>query len=457
MRKVLFYCLSFLLVIHLDSCKTTLETKEENTQSIKNIENKKGEEKEQKISEFNEKSEKHDENTELAKEKIVEQKEYFDIEIDLIEGKSSVFINGDEKGETPLKVNLEKGNYDLILKRKDYPDQVCKINIDMNKKVVLKHKKEQTSFKEVGVFECGDQPKQVIFSPDDNFIFLPLLDDQGFQIFDLKESKVVNLIKPLRSTEKGFAEGLFVPSKDSFFVSQMTTGYIYEYSYPEMKLKREIQTGGKWPKYIAYSSKLNLIAVSNWSTNNVSIIDYETGKILRFLDTEASPRGIVFTDDGEYIIVLSFDGGTIHKISTKNWKEEKRIYKKNAAMRHIVLNGNNTRAYVSNMYHFEIYEIDVESFKILNTYRVYYNPNTIDLKDDKLLFVSSRGPNDDESYLKRSPQNGKITVIDVEKKEIVGIIEGGNQPTGLDVSNNGKYLCFSNFRDKNIELYYLGD
>ncbi|HPO49637.1 MAG TPA: YVTN family beta-propeller repeat-containing protein, partial [Spirochaetota bacterium] len=71
------------------------------------------------------------------------------------------------------------------------------------------------------------------------------------------------------------------------------------------------------------------------------------------------------------------------------------------------------------------------------------------------LFVSSRGPNDPESYLNRSPENGRITTIDVEKQEIINVFEGGNQPTGLDVSNNGKYLCFSNFRDKNIEIYYL--
>ena len=37
----------------------------------------------------------------------------------------------------------------------------------------------------------------------------------------------------------------------------------------------------------------------------------------------------------------------------------------------------------------------------------------------------------------------------------VSNFEGGNQPTGLDVSNNGRYLCFSNFQDKNIELYSI--
>jgi hypothetical protein len=38
---------------------------------------------------------------------------------------------------------------------------------------------------------------------------------------------------------------------------------------------------------------------------------------------------------------------------------------------------------------------------------------------------------------------------------VVKTIDGGNQPTGLDVSNDGKFLCFSNFQDENIELYSI--
>ncbi|HOV14145.1 MAG TPA: beta-propeller fold lactonase family protein, partial [Spirochaetota bacterium] len=385
---------------------------------------------------------------------------YFSIDIEIVNGISEIFINNESKGVSPISLTLEKGTYYITLKRKDYPDQICKVDLFKNHMIKLKHNKDNLLFKEVGIFECGEQPKQVVFSPDDNFIFVPLLDDYGFQIFDVREFRITQFVKPNRANQGGFAEGIFIENRDgktTFCISQMTTGYIYEYTYPQMELKREIQTGGKWPKYIAYSKTLNLIAVSNWASNNVSIIDYETGKVIKLLETDASPRGIIFTNDGNYLIVLNFDGGTIQKFATKNWKQEKVIFKQNAAMRHIVLNSDNTKAYVSNMYHFEIYEIDVEKFKILKTYKVYYNPNTIDLKDDKLLFVSSRGPNDEESYLKRSPKNGKITVIDVEKQEIINIFEGGNQPTGLDVSNNGKYLCFSNFRDRNIEIYYIGD
>ena len=76
-------------------------------------------------------------------------------------------------------------------------------------------------------------------------------------------------------------------------------------------------------------------------------------------------------------------------------------------------------------------------------------------KDKKYLFVSSRGPNNRETYLKKGPKFGKIYVIDTEKMKIVDWVWGKNQPTGLDISPDGKYLAFSNFLDNEIEVYRI--
>jgi len=119
------------------------------------------------------------------------------------------------------------------------------------------------------------------------------------------------------------------------------------------------------------------------------------------------------------------------------------------------VNQAGTHAYVSDMYFKTVYDIDLSTFKINKQIKVFNNPNTIDLYGDRWLFVSCRGPNNPEDYTKRSPKNGKIYIIDTKDMTEVSNFEGGNQPTGLDVSNNGKYLCFSNFQDKNIELYSI--
>ena len=63
----------------------------------------------------------------------------------------------------------------------------------------------------IGTFPCGKQPKQVLFTPDDEYIVMPLLDENGFDIFSLTEKKVIKRINPPESIKLGFVEGLFIP------------------------------------------------------------------------------------------------------------------------------------------------------------------------------------------------------------------------------------------------------
>lgn len=321
--------------------------------------------------------------------------------------------------------------------------------------VVLSTVQAQPNLKKIGVYECGRQPKQVIFSPDGKYIVMPLLDDDGFDIFSVEEKKVIKRINPPNSKKVGFAEGLFIPEKGTFFVSQMTTAKIYEYTYPGFEYKREISTGGNWSKFIAYAPEKDILAVSNWVSNDISLLDYKTGRLLKKISTGKAPRGLYFTNGGESIISLSFEGGLIEKFSTVTGKREDKIYIDLAAMRHIVVNKNKDTAFISDMYHRNVLKLDLNSFKITAKVKVYINPNTIALYKDRYLFVSCRGPNNPTDYTKRSPVNGQVMVIDTKDMTIVKTIQGGNQPTGLDISPDEKILCFSDFQDEAIELYSI--
>ena len=235
----------------------------------------------------------------------------------------------------------------------------------------------------------------------------------------------------------------------------MTTGKIHEYSYPGFEYRRSISTGGTWSKFMVWSGEKSLIAVSNWLSNDISLIDYDTGKVHRKIKTKLAPRGMAFTNGGKSIISLSFDSGVIERFDTAAGTRSNIIEIDKAAMRHIVLSDDEKTAYISDMYHAQVLAVELEKFEITDKIKVFNNPNTIDLWKGRYLFVSSRGPNNPVDYTLRSPKDGIITVIDTQDMSVVAKIQGGNQPTGLDVSNNGKYLCFSNFQDQNIELYEL--
>jgi 6-phosphogluconolactonase (cycloisomerase 2 family) len=75
--------------------------------------------------------------------------------------------------------------------------------------------------------------------------------------------------------------------------------------------------------------------------------------------------------------------------------------------------------------------------------------------EDRFLYVSCRGPNNPESYELPSPANGSIHVIDAQSLRTVEVIPGGNQPTGLGITPDGRFLAFSNFQDRNVEIYAI--
>ena len=314
---------------------------------------------------------------------------------------------------------------------------------------------EATGAERIATIGCGKQPKQVLFAPDGKSIVVPLLDDNGFDIISIEKGAAEKRISPPRAGRKGFAEGLFIPEKNAFFVSQMTTGEIHEFSLPDFGYRRTIKTGGTWSKVISWSAEKSLLAVSNWVSNDVSLIDYESGRVLRKIRTSAAPRGIAFTENGGAIVVLCFDGGKIQKFSTADGTKTAEISVEKAAMRHIVL-GTDSNAFVTDMFHASVYEIDLKTLKIKRKTKVAKNPNTLARKGN-ILFVSCRGRNNPADYTKRSPENGKIVAIDTKTMEIAAEIPGGNQPTGLDISADGNTLCFSNFQDAAIELWDIAD
>lgn len=112
--------------------------------------------------------------------------------------------------------------------------------------------------------------------------------------------------------------------------------------------------------------------------------------------------------------------------------------------------------YISDIRGGKIWLLDVNTGKTEVLARVERNPNTIKLSPDKrLLFVSCRGRNNPESYIKPGPEYGAVFVLDAHTGTVLDVIVGGNQPTGLDVSADGKWLAFSNFLDHQIRIYSI--
>ena len=127
-----------------------------------------------------------------------------------------------------------------------------------------------------------------------------------------------------------------------------------------------------------------------------------------------------------------------------------------SAKRHLVVDPVRNRLYASDMGRGSVFAYDLAEDRQLAEIAIAPNAktNTIALSPDgRWLYVSTRGPNNPVDYERKGPAFGELLVIDTDSLAIVERHWGGNQPTGLAVSPDGRLVVFTDFLDSRVEVY----
>ncbi|MDR1317162.1 MAG: SMP-30/gluconolactonase/LRE family protein, partial [Spirochaetales bacterium] len=302
----------------------------------------------------------------------------------------------------------------------------------------------------------GHQPKSVIFTRDGKRLVVPILGETGVDIipFDSLAPKRRITLTPPDQKFRGYVEPALIQSRNEIWVSQMGTGQIHILRGDDPEYVETISTGGRWPKVITISPDEKTAFVSNWLSLDVSLIDIESRRLLRRVPVSGIPRGMAVTADSRYLYVCIYSTGNIDKIDLTTFKPVATLPFGRGAARHIVLDDQRGMGYVSDMATGRVTSFTLADDKIRKRVWAGYNLNTLAISGDgRFLFVSSRGINNAESYLKKGPDFGKVTVIDAAEMKVIDWVWGRNQCTGLCVSPDNKYIVFTDFLDANIEVY----
>jgi poly-gamma-glutamate capsule biosynthesis protein CapA/YwtB (metallophosphatase superfamily)/DNA-binding beta-propeller fold protein YncE len=298
-------------------------------------------------------------------------------------------------------------------------------------------------------------PKGAAFSPDGKEIWVTSLmnTNRGVLVFDAKTGAH---IKDIVLPDGGGVEIIFNLSGNKAYVSQMETARVFEIDAKTKEILRIFDTKSSWTKVLAISPKEDFLFASNWSGNNVSIIDLKTGKLIENIPTVKTPRGIYILKDGKTLYVAGFENGEIEKINLET-KERKIILKTEGAMRHIVGDEEKGVLYFSDMGKNKIFKVNLQNDKVEEFAKTDNNPNTIALTPDKkVLIVSNRGENHPSgNYNIPGPEWGSILFFDTSTGKMLDALVAGNQPTALAVSPDGKYFVYSDFLDGNLTLCQL--
>ncbi len=373
-------------------------------------------------------------------------------------------INGKSIKTKRVKWNIKKlylkpGKYTLNFKAKGYISK--DIDINVKKTFMLEDKLEKSTeyLSYIKEFKTGVQPKCVEFTPDSKYFISALLDGPGADVFSVDTLKKVTTLTPPKvwSKKTGFVEVTFIERKNEIWVSQMTTGYIHIFDLNTFKYKTSFYSKGNWTKVFAKTSDEKTVYISHWLSEDITIINVDTRKVIGRIKTPGIPRGLAMSPDDKHLFVALFSKvGKTLKVNLKKKKIVKILKVRKGVKRHIVIDKKKQQMYVSDMRYGTIDVISLKTDKLIKEVKVGKKINTIALSpDNKYLFMSSRGPNNPESYYLKGPEFGKVYIMDTSKLNVIGWIWGKNQPTGLGVSSNGKYIAFSDFLDQNVELYKI--
>jgi DNA-binding beta-propeller fold protein YncE len=300
-------------------------------------------------------------------------------------------------------------------------------------------------------FDCGDQPKQVAFTPDGKELWVTLLAGKGVQIFDSYTGTELDQLK----FDAEAVEVIFTKDGKTAYVSEMEAAKVYEIDTATRQVKRSFKTKGEYTKFLELSPDEKTLWASNWVSSNVSEIDLTTGKVVKMMKTVDWPRGLYCTTDGKRLYVAGFKSGELERIDLATG--ESTIVFDADTLRHFVADETRGLLYVDDLILNEVYVVDLATEKVTKLVATDQHPNTMDLSPDgKVLYISNRGQDYSLTrYDIPGPEWGDVLAVDTATGTILDAIVGGNQCTGLDVSPDGKYLAFSDFLDHTIRVYTI--
>lgn len=305
----------------------------------------------------------------------------------------------------------------------------------------------------LGTIDTKGAPKGVSITPDGREAWTSILNGPpSIEIFDVATGRKLGGVD---IGEHGAVEVIFNEEGTLAYTSQMETAKCFEIDVATRKVLREFDTESSWTKWVELSPDESMLYASNWSGDDVSVIELETGELIKRVRVSNTPRGMHASDDGRYLYVGGFDSGDLERIDLQTYKV-KTLFTGGGALRHIVADESRGVLYISDMAKDLVWAHDVKTGKTSKFADTDEKPNTIDLTPDgKMLFVSCRGENNATSYYLPGPEWGSILVFDTASGKPLDALIAGNQPTALDVSTDGTVLMFSDFLDDRLRTYQI--
>lgn len=303
-------------------------------------------------------------------------------------------------------------------------------------------------------FIVGHRPKSLAFRPHSRELWVSLhYDRPAVEIYSTETWAQIGSVDLGRY---GAVELTFSPDGMRAFVSQLETASVYQIVTDERTVERVLKTEAKGSKIVMLSHDAQTLYVANWYSKDISVFDIKSGEQMAKIPVKGIPRGLYPSRDGSALWIAGFSPGYIYRADLADGNKVKSIRRRGNVMRHVVGDEERGALYFSDMKRAKIWRLDLASEEVSELAVTDSHPNTIELSPDKrILFVSNRGENNPDTFLKAGPTWGSVVVIDAYTGAHLDGIVTGNQATGLDVSPDGRMLAVSDFLDNAVNIFAI--
>ena len=183
--------------------------------------------------------------------------------------------------------------------------------------------------------------------------------------------------------------------------------------------------------------------VTNWESDNVSVIQISNNTVVETIPTDAGPHGLAFTPDYEYVYVTNYGSGACNNkvtvIRTSNNVVQCTITVGNCPAQ-IAITPDGEFGYVANYFGDTFSVIEISTNTVVATVQIGNGPMGVSIT-----------PDGQYAYFAME-QDGTVKVVQISDNTVIATINVGSSPYRIAFTPDGAYAYVTNRFSNNVSV-----
>ncbi|HKK87947.1 MAG TPA: beta-propeller fold lactonase family protein [Saprospiraceae bacterium] len=241
------------------------------------------------------------------------------------------------------------------------------------------------------------------------------------------------------SNYKLYGKGFDSNAEDNCLTSsEYERGYVYKIDIDNFDIV-DVYEVGSVPKYVFYVDRFNLLAVSNWCSGTISLLDLSSGKESKEIPVGRYPRGIALYKNTLLVSIMGEQEVAMIDLVTRSVKGKFQV---GSGPRDLHVDESRDLLYISLNNENALVTFDLAQEKVIKKKYLGELPRSMALsKDGKWLFVCLYGEH-------------RVAIIEATSGKIVQTVRSCYKPIGVEFDDEKKQLWVACYGGE-ISIYQM--